>query len=85
MSSKRITAAVTALALAAAPVSASGVNVASANDDVFANAPSNTTITMTPEEMAATQGEFACGGWCIAGLAAGGAALFGAGVYIGWG
>ena len=67
MSTKRIT----ALALAAAPVSASGVNVASANDDVFANAPSNTTITKTPEDMAATQGEFACGGWCIAGLAAG--------------
>lgn len=86
MFSKKLTAAVTAAALSLAPVAGTGMNVAAAgNDDVFTQAPGNTTITMTPAEMSATQGEVVCGGWCTAGLVAGGVALFGTGVYIGWG
>ena len=71
MQSKKLTAALTALCMAAAPVSqAAAASIQSG--DIFSET-SNATVTMTPEEMAATQGELACGGFCVGvGLFAGG-------------
>lgn len=73
-----------ALCVAILPVAQ--VNTASStNARIFDSSPGNTIYPMTMDEMKHTHGEFYCGGWCIAVLALGGASLFGAGFYVGWG
>lgn len=85
MSVKSLTATVTAMAIAAAPVT--HVSAATIEDSqVFAPAANNTMITMTAPEMQATEGEFACGGLCWTAIGFGaGLTAYGAGFGVGYG